>query len=89
MKSIAKFQFIPPWKWFRELRWVSWSQQVLENQQQIQFCVCHRNRVKRDLLPLKVLLLLKMIAGIVVVVGVCSLIWLLLLLLTLLLLNWC
>ena len=44
------------------------------------------NRVERDLLPLKVLLMV-IVVGIVVVVGVCSL--LRLLLLTLWLLNWC
>ena len=61
----------------QEVAEVYWLDRILEYQRWVQLCICHRTRVKRDLLPFK-----KNLMIVVVVVG--SLLWLLLMLL----LNW-
>jgi hypothetical protein len=72
LKSTVKIWLEPPWKRFRNLWRISWLNRILDNQGRIQLCISHWNRVKRDLLPLKILMM------IVVVVVVGTLLWLLL-----------
>ena len=64
VKSTMQVRFEPPWQWFRNLWRIPWLDKIFDYQGRVQFCICHRNRVKRDLLPLKVLMMI-----VVVVVG--------------------
>lgn len=79
MKSTMHIGFVPLRKRFRCMRRIPWLDQILNNKRRIQFGICHRNRIKSDLLPLKIIMLIVVVFMIIVSV----------LLLMLLLLNWC